>query len=241
MAEISLKNAVVDYPVMDVSNRSFKKQALSWVTGGTISTRRGEQVHVRALNNINLEIVPGDRVGLLGHNGSGKSTLLKLLAGVYHPTQGEVYVSGKITSLLDLTLGMEPESSGYENIFLRGVLLGIRPNKIKAAVEEIADFSGLGDYLNFPIRTYSSGMLVRLGFAISTAFPADIILMDEWLGVGDADFQKQANLRLKQMTEDAAILVLASHSDSLIKEACNRVVRLEHGVIVEDKSFGRRS
>lgn len=238
MAKISLKNAVVDYPVMDVSNRSFKKQALSWVTGGAISTRRGEQVHVRALDNINIDIVPGDRVGLLGHNGSGKSTLLKLLAGVYYPTQGEVQVSGKITSLLDLTLGMEPESSGYENIFLRGVLLGIKPNEIKAAVDEIADFSGLGDYLNFPIRTYSSGMLVRLGFAVSTAFPADIILMDEWLGVGDADFQKQANVRLKQMTENAAILVLASHSDSLIKEACNRVVRLEHGVIVEDTSFG---
>lgn len=228
----------VDYPILDVARRSFKKDALSWVTGGRIGETPNHHLSIRALDNISIDIQPGEKIGLLGHNGSGKSTLLKVMANVYWPTLGSLRSSGRITSLLDLTLGMEVEATGYENIFLRGAILGVKPGEIRQTVSDIAEFSGLGDYLRLPLRTYSSGMLVRLGFSISTAFPADIVLMDEWLGVGDAQFQEQANKRLNEMTSNASILVLASHSPDLINNVCNRCVRLEHGKIVEDFSIG---
>lgn len=197
-------------------------------------------VTIRALDCVTLDVPAGERLGLLGHNGSGKSTLLKVMAGVYHPTIGSMTCKGRITSLLDLTLGMELEATGYENIFLRGALLGVGPREIKKMIGEIADFSGLEDYLKLPIRTYSSGMLVRLGFAISTAFPADIILMDEWLGVGDADFQASANARLQSMADNAAVLVLASHSPELIEKTCTRCIRLEHGKIIDDFQVAKK-
>lgn len=237
MSYINAKSVTVDYPILDVSRRSFKKDALSWITGGNVGNNT-KHLSVRALDAIDLNIKAGEKIGLLGHNGSGKSTLLKVIAGVYYPTEGHIVSSGKITSLLDLTLGMEMEATGYENIYLRGVIMGLAPKTIEKTVSDIAEFSGLGDYLKLPIRTYSSGMLVRLGFSISTAFPADIILMDEWLGVGDAKFQEEANKRLQEMTDNAAILVLASHSPDLIKGTCNRCVRLEHGKIVEDYLIG---
>ncbi|WP_062385000.1 ABC transporter ATP-binding protein [Pseudomonas abietaniphila] len=234
MTYLKAEGVTVDYPIMDVSHRSFKKDALSWVTGGRIGETQRHHLTIRALDNVSLDILPGQRIGLLGHNGSGKSTFLKVMAQVYWPTTGSLKSEGKITSLLDLTLGMEVEATGYENIYLRGAILGVKPQDIKKTVQDIAEFSGLGDYLKLPLRTYSSGMLVRLGFSISTAFPADIILMDEWLGVGDAQFQEQANKRLHEMTSNASILVLASHSPDLINSVCNRCIRLEHGKIVED-------
>jgi lipopolysaccharide transport system ATP-binding protein len=238
MAYLIAEGVTVDYPILDVGRRSFKKDALSWVTGGRIGENASHHLSIRALDDIHLEIRPGEKLGLLGHNGSGKSTLLKVMANVYWPTLGALRSSGRITSLLDLTLGMEVEATGYENIFLRGAILGVKPSEIKQTINGIAEFSGLGDYLNLPLRTYSSGMLVRLGFSISTAFPADIILMDEWLGVGDAQFQEQANKRLNEMTSNASILVLASHSPELIDSVCNRGIRLEHGKITEDFLIG---
>jgi lipopolysaccharide transport system ATP-binding protein len=241
MNYLTAESVTVDYPILDLARRSFKKDALSWVTGGRVGQDSKNHLSIRALDCINLEVKAGDKLGLLGHNGSGKSTLLKVMAQVYWPTSGVLKARGKVTSLLDLTLGMEMEATGYENIFLRGAILGVKPNEIKKTVSDIAEFSGLGDYLRLPIRTYSSGMLVRLGFSISTAFPADIILMDEWLGVGDAQFQEEANNRLNEMTSKASILVLASHSPELIKKACNRCVRLEHGKIIEDFLIGEQS
>lgn len=236
MTYLIAERLTVDYPILDVGHRSFKKDALSWITGGRIGETSNHRLSIRALEDLSFDIKPGDRVGLLGHNGSGKSTLLKVMANVYWPTQGSLKSQGRITSLLDLTLGMEVEATGYENIHLRGAILGVKPADIKQSINDIAEFSGLGDYLRLPVRTYSSGMMVRLGFAISTAFPADIILMDEWLGVGDAQFQEQANSRLKDMTSNAAILVLASHSTDLINSVCNRCIRLEHGKMVQDFS-----
>ncbi|AIS11883.1 sugar ABC transporter ATP-binding protein [Pseudomonas chlororaphis subsp. aurantiaca] len=238
MSYILAKSITVDYPILDLSRRSFKKDALSWVTGGRVGEDSKRHLSIRALDQVDLEISSGEKIGLLGHNGSGKSTLLKVMAEVYWPTSGVLKSSGRITSLLDLTLGMELEATGYENIFLRGAILGVKPKEIKQVVSDIAEFSGLGDYLRLPIRTYSSGMLVRLGFSISTAFPADIILMDEWLGVGDAQFQSEANQRLEKMTENAAILVLASHSPDLINKVCGRCIKLEHGKVVNDFLVG---
>ena len=152
-----------------------------------------------------------------------------MLAGVYFPTSGRIEVSGRVASLIDISLGMDSEATGYENIRMRGVMMGLSLKKIRSMEEEIADFSGLGDFLTMPIRTYSTGMHMRLGFAVSTAVEADIILMDEWLSVGDSEFILKAEKRLENFIKRSSILVIASHSDELIQKTTNQVLRLEHG------------
>ena len=207
-------------------------------TGGRIATDSGKKVTINSLSHINLELTKGDRVGLIGHNGAGKSTLLRVLSGVYVPSSGKIKSQGKIVSLLDISVGMDGESTGYENIMLRGILLGLSPQEVTEKIDEIAEFSELGDYLNMPMRTYSSGMNLRLAFSIITTFPADIILMDEWLSVGDARFNKKASERLDEMVAQSSILVIASHDDALVNRLCNKVITLEHGEIqhIEVKS-----
>ena len=237
-AYISLKDVSVSFPIYNSSNRSFKKRVLNMATGGRIATDSGKKVTINSLNNINLELTSGARVGLIGHNGAGKSTLLRVLSGVYVPSSGKIKSQGKIVSLLDISVGMDGESTGYENIMLRGILLGLSPQEVTAKIDEIAEFSELGDYLNMPMRTYSSGMNLRLAFSIITTFPADIILMDEWLSVGDARFNKKASERLDEMVAQSSILVIASHDDALVNRLCNKVITLEHGEIqhIEVKS-----
>jgi len=187
---------------------------------------------------MSFELFPGDRVGLVGHNGAGKTTLLRVLAGVYAPVQGHIEVQGKVVSLLDISLGIEEEATGHENIFMRGVMMGLSPREIRRNAAKIAEFTALGDYLEMPVRTYSAGMQMRLAFAVSTGFDADIVLMDEWLSVGDADFARKAAERLDDLVRRSKILVLASHSTELVDRMCNRVIRLEAGKIVseEDRS-----
>ncbi|MCM3468395.1 ABC transporter ATP-binding protein, partial [Staphylococcus lugdunensis] len=153
--------------------------------------------------------------------------------GVYAPVSGRLDVKGRIGSLLDISLGMDPEATGYENIFLRGVVMGLRPSEIEAKIEEIAEFSELGDYLNMPTRTYSSGMALRLAFAVSTAVHPDILLMDEWLSVGDESFNKKASDRLNSLVERSSILVMASHSPQLVERVCNRKIVIDHGTLTE--------
>jgi lipopolysaccharide transport system ATP-binding protein len=174
----------------------------------------------------------------VGHNGSGKTTLLRVLAGAYEPVSGSIAVSGRVASMLSIILGMDPESTGYENIFLRAAIMGLKPRDVPPLVEEICEFSELGDYVDMPVRTYSTGMSMRLAFAISTSVPADIILMDEWLAVGDKDFRAKAQQRLRRMLDQAKILVLASHDERLIRDNCNRIMRLEHGNLVGDERVG---
>jgi len=183
---------------------------------------------VTALNNISLDLKDGDRLGVMGPNGSGKSTLLRTLAGIYLPTSGSIEVKGSIASLIDISLGMDMEATGYENIRMRGIMMGMKLKQIKAIEEEIADFAELGQFLEMPIRTYSTGMHMRLGFAVSTAIPADIILMDEWLSVGDSDFISKAQKRLDNFIKRSSILVVASHSEDLISRVANQVLRLDH-------------
>jgi lipopolysaccharide transport system ATP-binding protein len=163
----------------------------------------------------------------MGPNGAGKSTLLRTLAGVYLPTSGTIEVKGRVASLIDLSLGMDVEATGYENIRMRGIMMGLSLKQIRSMEEEIADFSGLGDFLHLPIRTYSTGMHMRLGFAVSTAINADIILMDEWLSVGDSDFLIKAEKRLHDYIQKSSILVIASHSEDLISKLTNQTLRLE--------------
>ena len=232
MSSIILKNLTVDFPIYGAGSRSLKKTFLRSATGGKVARDASDKIVVRALDNINLHLQEGDRVGIYGHNGSGKSTLLKVMAGVYEPVSGSCEVKGRLSSMLNLLLGMHPDSTGYENIFLRGKILGLSPQEIEDITLDVVAFAGLGEYMDMPLRTYSSGMAMRLGFSVSTAIPADILLMDEWMSVGDAEFMDKANARLAALLDTAKILVLASHSEETIHKNCNKLIRLDHGQIV---------
>lgn len=234
MISINLKNVCVDIPIFNSQGRSLKKTVMGMATGGKIGlTEKGKTI-VRSLDNISLEINSGERVGLIGHNGSGKSTLLRVCGKVYKPTSGFSCINGSIGSLIDISLGIDLEATGIENIFLRGALLGIPVNVLRQSLAEIIEFSELGEFINMPVRTYSSGMHMRLAFAVSTMISPDILLMDEWLSVGDLAFQKKAEERLNKVIERSNILVIASHSRALIEQCCSRVIWLEHGSIKMD-------
>ncbi len=200
-------------------------------TGGTLAKDASNRVTVRALDNLSFDFQEGDRVGLIGHNGSGKSTLLQVLAGIYEPTAGELSIEGRVTSMLGITLGMDAEATGLDNIYLRGRLMGFDRKVIDDLLEDIADFAGIGDFLHLPMRTYSSGMSMRLAFAVATSVESDIILMDEWLSVGDADFVNKAKDRLTSLVNKARLVVIASHDHAMTANQCNLVIHLEHGKI----------
>lgn len=233
MAHIVLDNCSLSLPVYGTGNRSLKQMVMSSMTRGRVAGGSRQITVVEALKHVDLTIQAGDRVGLVGHNGAGKTTLLRLLGGVYEPTGGQIDIQGKVTSLIDVTLGMDVESTGYENIVLRGMMLGMSKAEAKRRTPEISSFSGLGDYLSMPVRTYSSGMVLRLAFSIATTVHPDILLMDEWLSVGDAEFVQRAEERLKAMVDKASILVIASHNPKIINDLCNLTIKLEKGRIVE--------
>lgn len=234
MAFIELVNAGLDFPIFNASSQSLKSQLLEVATGGKLRKADRGHVIVKALDNLNFKIADGERVGLLGHNGAGKSTLLRLLGKVYEPTSGLIRVEGSVGSLIDISLGMNPEATGRENIYMRGSLLGLNKNQMNQLFDAIVDFSELGDFIEMPVRTYSSGMHLRLAFAVSTVIRPDILIMDEWLSVGDEAFKVKAELRLKSVVEDSKILVIASHSEEMLRSVCNRVIWLEHGTIKMD-------
>lgn len=229
MAHILAEQVCVEFPIWSPAHRSLKNMVMRATTGGRLARETSNRVVVQALSDLSFEFSRGDRVGLVGHNGSGKTTLLRVLSGIYEPVRGRLEVSGRVSSLLDLSLGMDHEGTGLENIVLRGVLMGLPPAAIESKVDEIAEFSELGDYLSMPIRTYSSGMLLRLAFSVATSVSPEILLLDEWLSVGDATFREKAERRLLDMIESSAIMVLASHDESLIRRFCSRMLRLEHG------------
>jgi len=229
MARLVLENASIDFPIFGAHAASLKQTLASAATGGRIGRETGIAV-IQALRDISLDLRDGDRLGIVGHNGAGKSTLLRTLAGVYPPIRGRYFRDGTISSLIDPMLGIEMDATGYENISLRGLILGIGRREMARLTPDIAEFSGLGDYLNMPVRTYSTGMMMRLGFSIATAVRSDILLMDEWLSVGDAEFRQKAEDRLRDIVSNTGILVLASHSPELIKRECNQVIELAHGV-----------
>lgn len=234
MASIELSNVCVDFPVYGAENRSLKKRLLGRRIGSRVTWGTHRCITIHALRNLSLRIRQGDRVGLVGANGAGKSTLLRTIAGVYEPTRGAVRVDGRVTALFSLALGIENDATGMENIVLRGLAAGMTRREIDRLTGEIAAFTELGDYLDLPLFTYSAGMRARLEFAISTALRPEILLLDEWIGAGDADFLKKARARLDAMAGAAGILVLASHNQGLIKRVCNRVVRLERGRVAGD-------
>ena len=232
---VSAKCISVDFPIFDSSQRSLKKKLLRFSTGGRIVNDVNQHLVVHALSDVSLQFEEGARVGLVGHNGSGKTTLLRVLSGVYVPNRGHLLVRGRIASLLDVTMGLDLDATGFENIYLRGMMEGLKPRYIKSKVDDIAEFSELGEYLNMPVRTYSSGMILRLAFAISTNVSADVLIMDEWLSVGDKSFAVKAEKKLQQLVADAAILVIASHDPELISKLCNRRISLDQGRVVADE------
>jgi lipopolysaccharide transport system ATP-binding protein len=231
-ASITCTNLTLRFPVYGVDAKSLKK-ALARVTVGGVLGRHAGVTDVTALSGVNLELRAGDRLGLIGHNGSGKTTLLRALSGAYEPDEGTIDVHGRIAPLLDLSLGIDSSATGYENIRLRGRIAGLSSREIGEKMDEIADFTGLGPFLAMPVKTYSAGMKGRLAFATATAVEADILLMDEWIAVGDSEFQQVAHKRLLSLMERAGILVLATHEVSLLKLYCNKVMRLDGGVASE--------
>ena len=232
MAEILLKNITLDFPIYGASTRSFKKRLLRATTGGLIKQTDNSIVTVRALNDINLHIEHGDKVGIIGHNGAGKSTLLRVLTGIYEPIIGEMKVDGKVTALLNVMMGLDQESTGLENIKICGILNGMTFEAIEANTQSIAEFTDLGDYLSMPIRTYSSGMQLRLAFAIATSIEPEILILDEVVGVGDVQFIHKAQERLKAIINTSKIVIVASHDEEIIKTICNKVIYMEAGNIL---------
>ena len=236
MPLIEAKNIGIEFPVAPPNARSFRHLAIKAASrvGGRVSKSQGAFQFVQALDDITFTLNRGDRLGLVGHNGAGKTTLIRVLAGIYEPTRGSLRVVGRNVPMFDIGL-MDEEASGYENIRTRGLILGLSPEEIEQRVPEIAEFAELGDYLELPIRTYSSGMLLRLVFSIAASIHGDIILMDEWIAVGDAQFRKKTHGRLQEITLRSGIVVLASHDHGLLRDTCNLGLYLDGGRV---RAFG---
>ncbi len=231
MASIDLVDASVEIPIFNSKGRSLKTSLIRRV-GGQVEADGRDVVTVKALRHLDLSLRPGDRLGLIGHNGAGKSTLLRVFAGSYEPSGGRADIHGTVSSLIDLEMGMDPELTGADNIIQRGVFLGMSLKEARRAIPNVAEFSELGPYLHLPMRTYSSGMRMRLAFATSTTRHPDILLFDEMISFGDAAFGARAKARLDAMLGSAKILVLASHDLASLQTYCNRAVLLEAGAIV---------
>lgn len=229
MAFLRLRDVSVEFPIYQGSSRSLKKVLLASSTRRNLGRDTRDRINVRALSNVSLDIGDGERFALIGLNGAGKTTLLKVLAGVYEPTHGHFVASGRVSSLLDIQLGFNPDATGRENIVLRGMYMGIHPREMRGRAAEIAEFTELGDYLDMPVRTYSAGMMIRLAFATSTCIPPDILIMDEWLAAGDAQFLEKAQRRVEAFVHTSSILVLASHSLELVGQWCSRGMLLHQG------------
>jgi len=233
LTSLVLDRVTIEFPIYG-AHPTLRSLLVSSRTGGAI-VRQGpssKRVVVRALENISLSIQDGDRVGLIGHNGAGKSTLLRVMAGVYEPVAGSIHLNGKVSPLFNVSPGLDVDDTGYENILNCGLFLGMSPAEIAEKTPDIAEFTELGEYLDLPVRTYSTGMLTRLGFAIATAIDPEILLLDEGLGAGDARFADRAKQRVDRLVERSSILVLASHGDSLIRAMCNKAVLMDGGRVV---------
>jgi ABC-2 type transport system ATP-binding protein/lipopolysaccharide transport system ATP-binding protein len=241
MTQIRAVGIHVDMPIYGGKSRSLKHALMrgtgllggarrsSSQVGGVIEAEKSGRVYIKALDGLTFTLEEGDRVGIVGHNGAGKTTLLRVIAGIFEPVAGELHVDGAVTPMFSLTDGMDLEATGYENIWVRGQILGCSRAYIRARIDDIVEFCELGEFLHMPVRTYSAGMQVRLGFAIATALQPQILVMDEMIGAGDAAFFERARTRLIRFVENAGILVVATHNPGVIETWCNKVMWLSHG------------
>ncbi len=235
MISVSVRNISLRYPIP-------RNVHLSSQQGGAVGGRLWRQGrrggYVTALDGVSFDLKAGDRLGLVGTNGAGKTTLLKVIYGIYEPTGGSIETSGRVDALFNINLGFRPHASGRRNIVLRGLINGWSRGEIDRHMDDIIAFSELGDFIDMPVSTYSAGMSARLAFAIATSFDPEILLMDEWIGAGDKNFQDKAKARMDEMVSKAGIIVLASHNDSLINRVCNKVLKLEKGTVKEFSDLG---
>ena len=234
MSSISLRHVSVEFPVYQTGARSIKKALIAGATMGNLARGAHDRVIARALHDVSLHIRDGERVAILGANGAGKTTLLKVLTGIYKPTGGRINIRGCVMTLLDQGVGLNPDATGRENIILRGMYMGIRPRDMRVQIEDITEFTELGGYLDLPVRTYSSGMMIRLALAISTCIQPEILIVDEWLSAGDEQFLIKARQRMEQFVQGSRILVLASHSLDLARQWCSRAILLRQGVVAAE-------
>lgn len=230
-AYIKLDSVNMYYPSNIYNASSIKQEIFSRLR---LEKKKKILKDVHALKDFTLHIHEGERVGVIGHNGSGKSTLLKTIAGIYPIESGTLEVRGQIMALFDIVLGFDLESTGRENIIYRGLLLGATPDEIESKVQEIIDFSELGDFIDYPIKTYSSGMLVRLAFSVSTSLSGQILLLDEVIAAGDIHFIEKAQKRMLNLINEAEVMVFVTHDLRMAQKVCNRVILLDHGKLIDD-------
>jgi lipopolysaccharide transport system ATP-binding protein len=228
MAHMIAEDVSVDFPLYHTSARSLKKTMFA-KAAGRLGEDSQHRTVVQALRNISFSLNTGDRLGLIGTNGAGKTTLLRTLAGIYEPVGGRVLVDGSLNALLDTQLGMNPELTGRENILLRGLYNGLSRARIRQLEEDVQDFAELGAFMDLPVRVYSSGMIVRLGFGLATAVNPQVLLMDEWFLAGDARFMGKAIARMENVVLGAEILVLSTHQNDAVRKWCTRLIWLDHG------------
>jgi ABC-2 type transport system ATP-binding protein len=232
LVAIILDDVSIDIPIYDVSRASLRKALLGRTIGGRFG-QSGSHITVTALKNVTFEAHDGDRIALVGDNGSGKSTLLRVASKVYPPTDGRITITGNISPMFDATLGMSMDATGLENIQIAGTIWGLTRAQIRNSVDDIAEFTELGDYLKVPVRTYSNGMMLRLAFAIATARDPEILLIDEIIGVGDAGFFEKAFARLHKLVQRSRILMVAAHQDDMLRRLCDKAIWLSHGKLMQ--------
>ena len=238
MPSILAENVTLNYPVFgvprstpDVAEEDADRDRLE----APVPVKAATSAVIQALKDVSFEVGSGERLGIVGRNGSGKSTLLRVLGGIYEPDEGQVTVSGAVAPLFNVGLGVRREATGRRNIVLRGLMRGLTHKQAEAKIPEIVEFSELHEFIDMPVRTYSTGMAMRLSFAMATAFEPEILLIDEWLGAGDQSFQKKARARMFELMDTAGITVLASHREGLLRKVCSKCVWLDGGIM---RAFG---
>lgn len=229
---LSLKDVHVSFPVHNGSSRSLQLDIIRML--GFKTAKHQESVKVNALRGLTFDLHEGERVGFIGHNGAGKTTLLRTMSGAYEPTQGTLTSQGRVTAMTDFTMGMDPEASGRENIIFRGVFMGMSFEEIEGHIDDVIEFTELHEFIDLPIRTYSSGMFIRLAFAVSTIITPDVLLLDEIIAAGDLGFQEKLRQRLNEYIGDARLIVLAAHDLGSVREYCTRVLWMRNGQVVMD-------